>query len=159
MRPSTPPRLVWHCRTHGIDYTDHTAHAFCHTEPTKRTQHTVQRCCNGCRREIGDMTELEGQCAVEGWPLPDVRGECRDCSVDTTDLLDDDKRPHAGTLTRTDGTVIEVRFIPTATPLQFLAVTVDGESVMVRSGDTMSIDVLGPDQSILYRIERPGVTP
>ena len=37
---------------------------------------TVQRCCNGCGRSLGDVTEQEIECAVAGRPLPDVRQEC-----------------------------------------------------------------------------------
>jgi hypothetical protein len=40
-----------------------------------RTIH-VKRCCNGCGREIGDVTEAEMDAAVTGMPLPDVRDEC-----------------------------------------------------------------------------------
>jgi len=37
---------------------------------------TVQRCCNGCGRSLGDITEHEIDCAVAGKSLPDVRQEC-----------------------------------------------------------------------------------
>lgn len=40
----------------------------------------VQRCCNGCHREIGDTTEHEIECSVTGRPLPDVRNECPWCA-------------------------------------------------------------------------------
>lgn len=41
---------------------------------------TVQRCCNGCRREIGDVTEQEITDAINGAPLSDVRHECPWCA-------------------------------------------------------------------------------
>lgn len=37
---------------------------------------TVRRCCNGCGRELGDVTSAELGNAVVGLPLPDVRAEC-----------------------------------------------------------------------------------
>ena len=40
------------------------------------TRFTVKRCCNGCSRDLGDATEHELDCAVDGLPLPDVREEC-----------------------------------------------------------------------------------
>lgn len=40
----------------------------------------VYRCCNGCGEPIGDVTDEEVICAVDGRPLPDVRGECPRCS-------------------------------------------------------------------------------
>lgn len=44
--------------------------------PDGSTTVTVQRCCNGCGRPIGDVTEAEVDCAIAGLPLPDVRAEC-----------------------------------------------------------------------------------
>lgn len=41
---------------------------------------TVQRCCNGCGREIGDVTEAEIEAAITGAPLSDVRDECPWCA-------------------------------------------------------------------------------
>jgi hypothetical protein len=41
---------------------------------------TVQRCCNGCYREIGDVTEDEINASICVWPLPDVRDECAWCA-------------------------------------------------------------------------------
>jgi hypothetical protein len=40
---------------------------------------TIQRCCNGCGRSLGDVTFTEIQAAIDGRPLPDVRKECPDC--------------------------------------------------------------------------------
>lgn len=37
---------------------------------------TVKRCCNGCQRELGDVTPAEMNAAIAGTPLPDVRQEC-----------------------------------------------------------------------------------
>lgn len=44
---------------------------------------TMQRCCNGCGLQLGDATAVEVSAAADGWPLPDVRGECPTCSPDT----------------------------------------------------------------------------
>lgn len=41
---------------------------------------TTKRCCNGCGDQVGDVTEAEISSAVDGWPLPDARGECWRCS-------------------------------------------------------------------------------
>ena len=49
------------------------------TPPVKSgtsTSITVKRCCNGCQREIGDVTDAEMDAAVSGAALPDVREEC-----------------------------------------------------------------------------------
>jgi len=40
---------------------------------------TVQRCCNGCGEQIGDVTMIEMELAIAGEPLPDVRPECPRC--------------------------------------------------------------------------------
>lgn len=48
--------------------------------PDGSTSMTVQRCCNGCGEEIGDVTDWEMSCAVAGRLLPDVRGECPTCT-------------------------------------------------------------------------------
>jgi hypothetical protein len=42
---------------------------------------TVQRCCNGCGREIGDVTDDEITAAITGAPLTDVRDECPWCAL------------------------------------------------------------------------------
>lgn len=44
--------------------------------PDGSTTVTVKRCCNGCRRSLGDVTDREMACAVAGQRLPDVRDEC-----------------------------------------------------------------------------------
>lgn len=44
------------------------------------TRFTVQRACNGCARDIGDVTEGEMGAVMSGAPLPDVRGECPWCA-------------------------------------------------------------------------------
>lgn len=41
---------------------------------------TMKRVCNGCGEYVGDVTDAEMDCAVEGRPLPDVRGECEHCA-------------------------------------------------------------------------------
>lgn len=40
---------------------------------------TVQRCCNGCGEQIGDVTLIEIELGIAGRPLPDVRMECPRC--------------------------------------------------------------------------------
>lgn len=40
----------------------------------------VKRACNGCGQLLGDLTDEEVEAAVDGRPLPDVRGECPRCS-------------------------------------------------------------------------------
>lgn len=37
---------------------------------------TVKRCCNGCGRVLGNVTDQEIEVSVAGLPLPDVRAEC-----------------------------------------------------------------------------------
>lgn len=51
--------------------------------PNGRTRITVKRCCNGCRRELGDATPAELDAAVAGRDLGDVRAECPDCAPRT----------------------------------------------------------------------------
>lgn len=36
----------------------------------------TKRCCNGCGRKLGDVTDAEIQAGIDGQPLPDVRREC-----------------------------------------------------------------------------------
>jgi hypothetical protein len=40
----------------------------------------MKRVCNGCGEYVGDVTDAELDCAAEGHPLPDVRGECAHCA-------------------------------------------------------------------------------
>jgi hypothetical protein len=58
-------------------------------------------------------------------------------------------RPTCGTLTRLDGTVVELRVVPTEHPLVFLAVNLDGERVPFHRGDHVVLDALGPQQSVI----------
>lgn len=56
------------------------------TEPRKSTRsagmvHTVQRCCNGCGSEIGDVRQEEIEAAIAGRDLPDVTDECPLCRL------------------------------------------------------------------------------
>lgn len=44
------------------------------------THITMKRVCNGCGEYVGDVTEHEIDCAVDGQPLPDVRSECKHCA-------------------------------------------------------------------------------
>lgn len=45
---------------------------------------TMKRCCNGCGRQIGDVTREEVEAAICSMPLPDVRRECG-CYSETGD--------------------------------------------------------------------------
>lgn len=51
-----------------------------HDASTGQTTITMQRCCNGCGRSLGDATPIEIACATLGIDLPDVTGECAVCS-------------------------------------------------------------------------------
>ncbi len=44
------------------------------------TRMTVQRVCNGCGHDVGDVTDEEMDAVMEGRPLPDVRHECSWCA-------------------------------------------------------------------------------
>ncbi|RFZ41356.1 hypothetical protein DAVIS_02625 [Mycobacterium marinum] len=41
----------------------------------------AKRACNGCGQLVGDVTEQEINAAMDGLPLPDVRGECDWCAT------------------------------------------------------------------------------
>jgi hypothetical protein len=45
-----------------------------------RTHITMKRVCNGCGEYVGDVTDAEMDCAIEGRPLPDVRSDCKHCA-------------------------------------------------------------------------------
>lgn len=47
-----------------------------HVRADGTTVVTMKRCCNGCGRELGDVTLGELQAAIAGLAMPDVRGEC-----------------------------------------------------------------------------------
>lgn len=59
-------------------------------------------------------------------------------------------RPRAGHITRADGTHVPLRFVPTGNPWEYLAVTVDGERVVPQPGDEVTVDVIGPGQSVVF---------
>ena len=44
--------------------------------PDGMTHMTLKRCCNGCGRPLGDVTDAELGAAISGFPMPDVTGEC-----------------------------------------------------------------------------------
>lgn len=44
------------------------------------TSISMKRACNGCGQRLGDVTDTEMACAVNGLPLPDVRRECPACA-------------------------------------------------------------------------------
>lgn len=48
---------------------------------TTTTRHKVQRACNGCGRDVGDVTEAEMEAVINGRPLADVRDECPWCAM------------------------------------------------------------------------------
>lgn len=47
--------------------------------PSTATTVKMKRACNGCGRQLGDVTEQEMARGINGLPLPDVRRECPDC--------------------------------------------------------------------------------
>lgn len=65
----------------------------------------------------------------------------------------DDVRPRRGALRRVDGAEEPVCFVPTDDPLVFLAVTPDGDRLAIHSGDKLTVDVLGPGQSVVVGAE------
>lgn len=44
--------------------------------PDGSTRVTVKRCCNGCGKRLGDVSDDEIDAAIAGGRLPDVRAEC-----------------------------------------------------------------------------------
>lgn len=64
-------------------------------------------------------------------------------------------RPRAGLVYRAAGYVEEARFVPSADPRVFLAVTVDGERIRLRYGDGLGIDQLGPGQTVRADADPP----
>lgn len=61
-----------------------------------------------------------------------------------------DVRPRSGVWERHDGTEHAVRFIETGETGVFLAVDVDGEPVLADQGDSITVDVIGPGQSVTW---------
>jgi hypothetical protein len=66
-------------------------------------------------------------------------------------------RPTHGLITRADGSTEPVRYVPTDDPNEFLPVTVDGEPVRLRLGESLSADVLGPRQAIVCAFPDDGL--
>ncbi|MDV7194768.1 hypothetical protein [Mycolicibacterium fortuitum] len=62
MRTNTPPQTI--TRPDG----------------STSTRITTKRVCNGCSREVGDVTIEEINAVLDGLPLPDVRHECAWCA-------------------------------------------------------------------------------
>lgn len=63
----------------------------------------------------------------------------------------DEMRPRIGELRRRHPPgreVVPVRFVRTADPLVFVAVTIDGERIAMLPGDQLLVDLLGPGQSV-----------
>jgi hypothetical protein len=48
--------------------------------PDGSTTIKMKRACNGCGQHLGDVTEQEMACGINGLPLPDVRKECPTCA-------------------------------------------------------------------------------
>jgi hypothetical protein len=57
----------------------------------------VKRCCNGCQRPLGDVTDDEIDAAVDGLPLPDVRTECG-CEPQTVPTIETEEHYNRATL-------------------------------------------------------------
>jgi hypothetical protein len=47
--------------------------------PSTATTIKMKRACNGCGQRLGDVTDQEMACGINGLPLPDVRKECPTC--------------------------------------------------------------------------------
>lgn len=62
---------------------------------------TVQRCCNGCGRPLGDANDAEMDAAIAGASLPDVRSECGCAPAETTE--DPSAAPHPAAEGRSAG--------------------------------------------------------
>lgn len=65
-------------------------------------------------------------------------------------------RPRVGEVRCRDGVVTPVRFVQTEDPLVFVAVTVDGERIVMQAGDQLLVDMLGPGQMVSTDLERFG---
>jgi hypothetical protein len=63
--------------------------------------------------------------------------------------MSDDVRPTHGVITRADGTTEPVRYVATGDPMLFLPVTLNGDPIALRAGESLSADVLGPRQAIV----------
>jgi acyl dehydratase len=61
-----------------------------------------------------------------------------------------DIRPHGGFLRFRDGREMAVRFVPTGDPSRFLAVTVDGDPIVVDAHAVLVVDMIGPGQAIIF---------
>lgn len=48
--------------------------------PSTSTTIVMKRACNGCGTQLGDVTDQEMACGINGLPLPDVRKECPACA-------------------------------------------------------------------------------
>ncbi|MFJ4787626.1 hypothetical protein [Streptomyces sp. NPDC088794] len=48
--------------------------------PSTSTTIVMKRGCNGCGTQLGDVTDQEMACGINGLPLPDVRRECTACA-------------------------------------------------------------------------------
>lgn len=64
----------------------------------------------------------------------------------------DEIRPRAGYILHMSGAHTPVRFVPTEDPSVFLAVTVDGEPIVVEAHAHFCVDIVGPGQSIQFRV-------
>ena len=65
-------------------------------------------------------------------------------------------RPRFGEIRRADGTSEPLVFHPTAVPDVFLGRLAGSEEpVRVQAGDGLTVDVLGPGQSVVFTMPRP----
>ena len=67
-------------------------------------------------------------------------------------MPDEPLRPRFGKVVRRDGSEDILVFHPTDTPNEFIALSaLDESELTINEGDTMKVDVLGPDQSVIFR--------
>jgi len=68
----------------------------------------------------------------------------------------DGRRPRIGWVDHRDGARTEVRFVATADPKVFLAVTVDGAPILLDPyGDKLHFDMLGAGQTVTVSVKLP----
>ena len=96
------------------------------------------------------------ECGATSHHPMDVRdGYCGRCHDWTGARSRVEVRPRAGGVRRRDGSEVPVRYVPTEDPAAFLAVTVDGDPIVLEAGDQLRADVLGPGQSIVLTAVPP----
>lgn len=121
----------------------------------------VHRRCNGCERDLGDLTAWEVRAAHYGLPLPDVRDECPNCSTEASPDDGISDRPREGVIEHVfevDGETVvydvtSIRFIEGGASGMFKPVLPDGSPVKVQPGDRIVADMLGPGQTIKITVD------